>query len=205
MRDRAHGDHGAGRLGESVEFPALLIELPGWVRRHVDWTRLYIGDRDRMRVALMLARWNVEQKTGGPFGAAVFEVGSGRLVAVGVNRVAPDRSTLLHAETVAIALAEQRYGAPGLARPDMPALELHTSCEPCLMCAGAITMCGVPRVVSGATVSDAAAVGIDGGAAPAAVWEMLRERGTAVRHEVLRDEARAVFALWRAAVGPGTR
>lgn len=154
-----------------------------------------------MRVAIMLARQNVERKSGGPFGAAIFESASGRLIAVGVNRVATDGSTLLHAETVAIVMAERRLGAHCLARPELPPLELHTSCEPCVMCLGAILMAGVPRVVWAATADDATAVGIDAGAAPAALWDMLRERGGLVSGEVLRDEAKDVLALWRAAAG----
>lgn len=192
---------GSGRLGRKVELPALTIELPGWVRRQVDWTRIYPGDRDRMRVAIMLARQNVERKSGGPFGAAIFESASGRLIAVGVNRVATDGSTLVHAETVAIALAERRLGAHGLARTDLPPLELHTSCEPCVMCLGAIIMAGVPRVICAAGADDAAAAGIDAGAPPATLWDMLRERGAQVTTDVLRDEAKDVFALWRAAAG----
>lgn len=200
-RPPAEATTGSGRLDRKVEFPALIIEEPGWVRRQVDWTRLYHGDRDRMRVAIMLARQNVERKSGGPFGAAIFESASGRLIAVGVNRVATDGSTLLHAETVAIALAERRLGAHGLARAGLPQLELHTSCEPCVMCLGAIIMAGVPRIVCAAAADDAEAVGIDAGAAPAALWDLLAARGPQASMEVLRDEARDVLALWRAAAG----
>lgn len=185
-----------------IDIPDLSIENPGWVRRHIDWTLPYAGERDRMRVALRLARLNIEQKTGGPFGAAVFEAVSGRLVAAGVNRVAAFGNTVLHAEVMAITMAEHHFGGHGLARDDLPAIELYSSCEPCLMCVGAIMMSGVPAVLSASTVEDAAAVGIDGGAAPAAVWDLLRERGVSVTQRVLRDEGKDVLALWRAATGP---
>src|SRR5688572_8432793 len=92
---------GKGRLGEEVIFPEVTMEYPGWVRRQVDWTRTYPGQRDRMRVALAIARLNVEQKTGGPFGAAVFEAETGRLISIGMNQVIALSSTLFHAEMMA--------------------------------------------------------------------------------------------------------
>src|SRR5947207_4729259 len=45
---------------------------------------------------------------GGPFGAAVFETASGRLVAAGVNSVTRLQNCVLHAEVVAIMLAQHR-------------------------------------------------------------------------------------------------
>lgn len=201
-RHGVRGVSGKGRLGERVDFPEFRVSYPGWVRRTVDWTRIYRGDRDRMRVALQVARGNVERKSGGPFGAAVFESASGRLVAVGVNRVVPLCNSLLHAETVGLAMAERRLGSHRLDAEGLPALELHTSCEPCAMCLGALHAAGVRRLVCSATRADAEALGFDEGPVFEESWDYVRARGMEVVFRVLRDEGREVLALYRGMGGP---
>ena len=47
----------------------------------------------------------------GPFGAAIVEEESGRLVAVGMNQVVPRNNAILHAEIVAFMFAQQRVGS----------------------------------------------------------------------------------------------
>ena len=59
-----------------------------------------------MDLAVRLAARNIEEG-GGPFGAAVFEIETGRLVAPGVNQVVPLGSSLAHAEAMAIMIAQQ--------------------------------------------------------------------------------------------------
>ena len=78
------------------------VTLPPWVANAVDWTRRFKTDDDRMRLAVALSRLNVERETGGPFGAAVFELETGRLVAVGVNSVVRLNCSALHAEVVTL-------------------------------------------------------------------------------------------------------
>jgi hypothetical protein len=64
------------------ELPEAHVHYPSWVAPFVDWEAEHPTPEDRMRVAIDLARQNVEHGTGGPFGAAVFERESGRLVSV---------------------------------------------------------------------------------------------------------------------------
>ena len=78
-----------------------------------------------------------------------------------------------------------------------PAYELITSCEPCAMCLGAALWSGVGRIVCGAGRDDAAALGFDEGPVFPSSFEYLQERGVDVTLDVLADEARAVFALYR--------
>ena len=75
---------------------AVHIEYPGWVNDIVDWHRTYDSDEDRMRLAIALSLENVERNTGGPFGAAIFEGRTGRLVAVGMNSVVRLNNCTLH-------------------------------------------------------------------------------------------------------------
>lgn len=53
--------------------PIVHVEYPPWVESVVDWNRTYSSDEERMRLAVVVSRANVEQATGGPFGAAIFE------------------------------------------------------------------------------------------------------------------------------------
>ena len=71
-----------------------------------------------MELAIALARENARRGSGGcPFGAAVFERDTGRLVAVGVNAVMASGLSLAHAEMLALALAQRARGRFDLGDP----------------------------------------------------------------------------------------
>jgi tRNA(Arg) A34 adenosine deaminase TadA len=176
---------------------AVEVALPDWIDAVVDWERPYRTDEDKMRLAIALARENVARGTGGPFGAAIVEHESGRLVSVGVNRVVPLNNCTLHAEMVAFMLAQSRVGEFSLAAPGLPPHDLATSCDPCAMCLGATLWSGVRRVLCGATRDDAMLLNFDEGPVFASSWAYLKRKGLEVRRGVLREEAVAVFTLYR--------
>ncbi len=155
-----------------------------------------------MRLAIELARENVLRGTGGPFGAAIFEVDSGRLAGVGVNLVVPANNSCLHAEIVAFMTAQAGAGSYSLAASGQPAHELFTSCEPCAMCLGATLWSGVRRVVWAATRDDADRLAFDEGPVFAASYKYLRRRGITFTAEVCRAEAQEVFRLYGERGGP---
>jgi tRNA(Arg) A34 adenosine deaminase TadA len=150
-----------------------------------------------MRLAIAVSRTNVERGTGGPFGAAIFERRSGRVVAVGMNSVVRYNNCILHGETMAFMMAQQRVGSFTLSSPNLPPHEMHTSCEPCAMCLGATLWSGVQRLVCGAARDDAAILSFDEGPVFPESYYYLEQRGIEVVRNVLRDEARAVLALYR--------
>lgn len=177
------------------------MAYPPWVAANVDWAATYATDDDRMHLAIALARWNVLEETGGPFGAAVFERESGRLVSIGMNLVVPLNNSALHAEMVAFMMAQARLGSYTLAGEGIPAHELATSCEPCAMCLGATLWSGVRRVICGATREDAVSLAFEEGPVFEASYAYLAERGVQVTRGVLRAEATEVFALYRERAG----
>ena len=181
--------------------PEVRIAYPAWVARHVSWDTRYTTDDERMGLAIALSRWNVLEESGGPFGAAVFERGSGRLVAVGVNLVVPLANSALHGEMVAFMMAQARLGSYTLAGEGMPEHELATSCEPCAMCLGATLWSGVRRVLCGATREDALRLDFDEGPVFQASYDYLASRGVEVVREVRRAEAADVLALYRQRAG----
>lgn len=168
--------------------------LPDWVLPYVAAQPEYIPDvTGRMALVIELAGHNVQRASGGPFGAAVFERDSGRLVSVGVNRVIASHCSHAHAEMLALALAQQRLGSHDLGAPGLPAHELISSCEPCAMCFGAIPWSGVARLVCGARGEDARAIGFDEGPKPREWRRELERRGIEVITDLGRAEAKAVL------------
>ncbi len=182
------------------EHPEVHVEYPDWVDSVVDWDTTYITDEDRMRLAIRLARENVERGTGGPFAAAIYEA-SGRLVSVGTNSVLRYNNCALHGEMVAFMMAQQRLGTFTLNLPGQPVHELFTSCEPCAMCLGAVLWSGVRRVVCSAARDDASRLDFDEGPVFPESYAYLEERGVVIRRDVLRDEGRSVLELYRARNG----
>jgi tRNA(Arg) A34 adenosine deaminase TadA len=172
----------------------ITIELPEWIESFLaHWREKLDSAEARMRLAIELASRNVEHRTGGPFGAAIFETGVWRIVGVGVNLVETSNCSILHAEMVAIAMAQQAIGSYDLAAGGRACHELVTSTEPCAMCLGAIPWSGVRRVLCGARGEDACEIGFDEGAKPADWVGELNKRGIEVSRGILRNEARAVL------------
>ena len=177
------------------------VELPSWVGELVDWDRRYGSDEERMRLAIDLSRENVARGTGGPFGAAVFESATGRLVSVGVNSVVRLHNCTLHGEMVAFMLAQQRLRSFTLGAEGMPPHEIVSSCEPCAMCLGATLWSGVKRLLCGATRDDALRIDFDEGPVFPQSYAYLRDRGIEVVRQVAREEARAVLELYKQTSG----
>ena len=177
------------------------IDYPDWVRDAIAWDVPYPTDEERMRLAITVSRENVERETGGPFGAAIFESASGRLVAVGMNSVVRLNNCTLHGEMVAFMMAQARLRSFTLNAPHLPAHDLVTSCEPCAMCLGATLWSGVRRVVYGAGREDAARLRFDEGPVFPESYRYLEERGITIVRGLLRDEAVAVLDRYRAKSG----
>ena len=149
---------------------------------------------DRMRWVIELARANFERDTGGPFAAGVFELATGRVVSIGVNRVVPGRCSSAHAEVVALSLAQHALGGHDLGGPGQPAHQIVVNWAPCAMCCGAICWSGVRDVViAGSGPEMEALTGFDEGPIHPEWPGELRRRGIAVRDGLLRDESLEAF------------
>lgn len=177
--------------------------LPSWVTA-LDLSGTFATDEDKMRLAIELSRLNIDARTGGPFGAAVFGPGD-RLVAVGVNTVVSQNTSIAHAETMALTLAQQSEGRPRLNRvshePHGP-FTLVASSQPCCQCYGATVWAGVDRLLIGARTDDVASLTeFDEGPLPADWIGELERRSIEVVRDVCRDEAREVLKQYTAAGG----
>lgn len=175
--------------------------LPSWVESVADFGRAYKTDEDKMGLAIDLAMNNVTRRTGGPFGAAIFETATGALVAPGVNLVVPTSNPTAHAEIVAMGLAGARLGNYDLSNNGDTPTVLAASVEPCAMCLGATPWSGVSTLLVGARDSDARLIGFDEGSKPAAWSSELEARGISVRTDVRRSDAIEVLATYQATGG----
>jgi tRNA(Arg) A34 adenosine deaminase TadA len=179
--------------GTNSVHPEVTLRLPGWVGEMSGGDLVLQTVVDRMRFVVELSRLNVRNGTGGPFGAAIFDKETGRLLAPGVNLVVGSGCSVFHAEMVAIMVAQRVVGTFDLGGEDFPPYELVASTEPCAMCLGATPWSGVRRLVCGARDEDARAVGFDEGVKPTLWVGALEERGITVERDVLREEAADVL------------
>jgi len=110
-----------------------------------------VGDEAFMRMAIEAAR-EAETHDDVPIGAVIVQ--GTKVLALTGNRREVDRDPTAHAELIAIREAAARLGGWRL-----PETTLYVTLEPCAMCAGAIVLARIPRVVFGTTDPKAGAAG----------------------------------------------
>jgi tRNA(adenine34) deaminase len=108
-----------------------------------------------------------------PVGAVVVDA-SGVVRGTGVNRREADGDPTAHAEVLALRAAARAVGEWRLA-----GCTLVVTLEPCLMCAGALVLARVDRLVFGAWDPKAGAAG--------SVWDVVRDRAVNHRVEVVSE------------------
>jgi len=172
---------------------SICFDLPEWLRKFSEGYQPSLDLRQRMQFVIAASLKNLEMDSGGPFAAAIFERGSGNLVALGVNLVTSQGMSMLHAEIVAMAVAQRKLGSYDLGAESLPELELVSSAEPCSMCLGAIPWSGVRHVAVSARDQDVRDIGFDEGAKPENWIKSLQQRGIEVSADVERESACAVL------------
>lgn len=171
------------------------LDLPSWAIIELQGLPgNFLLPEERMAAVLRFARLNVVHQTGGPFAAGVFERDSGRLVAIGTNRVVPLHCSSAHAEIMALSLAQQRLSTYDLGGPGMPAHQLVVNWSPCAMCFGAVLWSGIRSlVIAGSGPAMEEITGFDEGPMPEAWRAELAKRDIELLEGVLRQQALADF------------
>lgn len=139
------------------------------------------SDRDAIGLALTAA---AAAGADVPIGAVVLSP-SGSVIATAVNEREATHDPTAHAEVIALRRAGGQLGDWQLT-----GCTLAVTLEPCTMCAGALVLARVARVVFGAWDPKAGAAG--------SVWDVLRDRRLNHRPEVVggvrADECAALLA-----------
>lgn len=106
--------------------------------------RIEVSEQDRAYLREAFEQAKTGYGEGGvPVGAVL--VRNGQVVARGRNRLAQEGNPVLHGETDCI----RQYGRGG----GFDGTTLYTTLSPCAMCAGAILLFGIPRVIVGEEVN----------------------------------------------------
>lgn len=142
------------------------------------------GDRDAVRAALDVAR-RAYGTADVPIGAVVFAP-DGTTLAAAHNAREQLGDPTAHAEILALREAAREYGDGWR----LEGCTLAVTVEPCTMCAGALVLARVARVVFGAWEPKTGAVG--------SLWDVVRDRRLNHRPEViggvLAEECSALLA-----------
>jgi tRNA(adenine34) deaminase len=138
-----------------------------------------------MRLAIEQAR--LADRAGDvPIGAVVTSA-DGQVIGAGYNQREAVGDPTAHAEVLAI-----RAAAAHLRGWRLDGCTLTVTLEPCSMCAGAIVLARLPRLVYGTADPKAGAVG--------SLWDIVRDRRLNHRPEVvsgvLAEECSALLATW---------
>ena len=188
-------DHGCCVVGMESDMSetTFSIRQPDWLAAWLAGRALPVSDRERLGEVLALTEESVRRGSGGPFAAIVYDQRSGARLGVAVNTVVANSTALAHAETSALALAQQAQGSFTLAFEGGPEALLVTSSAPCTMCLGAIAWSGVSRVLFASTRGDVEAIGFDEGPLTPRWRAQLGARGIRVDGPRCRARAKAVL------------
>ena len=169
--------------------------LPAWLVPLVDGYGPLETHDDRVALTNELAARNHVEGNGGPFAALVVDRATSSIVSVGVNVVLSTKKSSVHAEVMALSLAQEKLGAWDLGASDAQDLELVVNWRPCTMCYGALVWSGVKHlVIAGDGPECEDLTGFDEGPMPADWIGELEKRGISVTIGVQREEAVEVFA-----------
>jgi tRNA(Arg) A34 adenosine deaminase TadA len=144
--------------------------------------------RQFMTESIKLARHNIANGNGGPFGAVV--VKDGKIIAKGSNHVTTWNDPTAHAEIVAI-----REACSTLKSFQLDGCDIYCSCEPCPMCLGAIYWSRPSRIFYAAGKEDAANAGFDDDFIYRELDRKPAGRSIPAR-QFMREDALSVFNDW---------
>ncbi len=182
--------------GESV-----VVSLPAWASEFFDFykDKAFTSEEEMMKVAVELSDRNITEKTGGPFGTAIFECDTKtsecKLFSIGMNQVVTLNNSTLHGEMTAIQFGQKKLKnfSFGSRKALGKEYHLYTSCEPCCQCLGGTLWSGVSKLVCAAAKDDAEAIGFDEGPVFPQSYDALEQAGVKVVRGVMRKEGAEVL------------
>lgn len=175
------------------------VGLPDWAVAEQASLPIHMPSvEEQMGAVIRFSQLNIDNQTGGPFAAGIFERDSGRRIVLGVNRVVPTNISSAHAEVVTLSLAQQMLGCWDLGSAQLPELQLVVNWRPCAMCYGATIWSGIRSlVIAGSDDACESITGFDEGPIHPRWKEELIRRGISIQDGVLYHKAIEVFENFR--------
>ncbi len=127
----------------------------------------------------------------GPFGACIVNF-NGKVICCEANRVVAKKDPTQHAEVRAISKACRKLKTICLDK-----CILYTTCEPCLMCRGAIYWAKIPVLIYGSTQKDARAIGFDEINITDKQMANIQKRKAIVVSKYMRKECNELFEIYK--------
>jgi tRNA(Arg) A34 adenosine deaminase TadA len=146
--------------------------------------------KDYLSMAVKLARDNVLERGGRPFGAVV--VKDGQILSTGVNEILSTRDPSMHAEMQAI-----RAAASALGSPRLDGCEVYASGQPCPMCLSLMHMTGVKAAYFAFSNEDAEAYGLSTTRIYAEMAKPLDQQAIRIEYVPVRGEGQSPYAAWQ--------
>jgi tRNA(Arg) A34 adenosine deaminase TadA len=145
--------------------------------------------KECMLEAIRYSRQNVEDGSGGPFGAVIAK--DGKIISASSNKVTSTNDPTAHAEIEAI-----RTACKKLNKFSLYGCEIYTSCEPCPMCLSAIHWARVEKIYYANTRKDAADINFDDDFIYNEVSKALEDRVIPMI-QIMNQDAKKVFIEWK--------
>lgn len=148
-------------------------------------------NEDYLHMAVALARTNVEERGGRPFGAVL--VKDGEVIATGVNEIHATHDPSTHAEMQAIRAATTAQKSPRL-----DGCVMYASGNPCPMCLALMHMIGFKEVYYAYSNDDGEAFGLSTAKIYAEMANPLSQQSMKIEHVPVRD-GEHLYEVWQRA------
>lgn len=148
--------------------------------------------QDYLGMAIGLARQNVVERGGRPFGAVL--VKDGAVLATGVNDILATNDPSMHAEMQAI-----RAAAAALKSPRLDGCVIYASGQPCPMCLSAMHMIGIKAAYFAYSNDDAEAYGLSTARIYAEMAKPLAQQAIKIEYVPVRGDGESPYDAWQRA------
>ena len=146
-------------------------------------------NEEYLGLAVRLARQNVEEKGGRPFGAVL--VRDGEILATGVNEIAATNDPTRHAELQAIRAATVAQQSPRL-----DGCVMYASGNPCPMCLALMHMVGFKEVYFAYSNADGEPFGLSTARVYAEMAKPLGQQSMKIEQVRVPDAGESLYASW---------
>ena len=147
-------------------------------------------NNDHLALAIDLARRNVLESGGRPFGAVL--VSNDEVLATGINEILATNDPSTHAEMQAIRAATAKRKSPRL-----DGCVMYASGQPCPMCLSAMHMIGIREVYYAYSNDDAEKYGMSTAKIYAEMAKPVSQQSIKVEYVPLRDGSESPYVCWQ--------